>query len=58
MPDQDAGLSDWLQSELYRRRTLHFSGPLDDESTGHLAATLMTMDADGDAPTTSSAQPN
>ncbi|MBW3537027.1 MAG: ATP-dependent Clp protease proteolytic subunit [Actinobacteria bacterium] len=48
MPDQEASLSEWLQSELYRRRTLHFSGPLDDEAAGRLAATLMTMDADGD----------
>lgn len=41
-------MSEWLDSELYRRRTLQVAGDLGDETGSRLAAALMTMDAEGD----------
>ncbi|HUR47965.1 MAG TPA: ATP-dependent Clp protease proteolytic subunit [Acidimicrobiales bacterium] len=41
-------MRDWLESELYQRRTIQLAGVLADEVGGRLAATLMTMDAEGD----------
>lgn len=41
-------MSDWLDGELYRRRTVQLAGPLDDDTGARLAATLMAMDAEGD----------
>lgn len=43
-------MADWLEAELYRRRTLQLAGPLDAELGARLAAALMTMDAEGDEP--------
>ena len=48
MTDQRRGMADWLESELYRRRTLQLAGPLDSPTGARLAAALMTMDAEGD----------
>ena len=41
-------MSDWLEGELYRRRTLQLAGALTDETGARLAAALMTLDAEGD----------
>lgn len=41
-------MADWLEAELYRRRTLQLAGALDDEVGARLAAALMTLDAEGD----------
>lgn len=41
-------MRDWLDSQLFERRTLRLAGPLDDEKAGRIAAALMTMDAQGD----------
>lgn len=41
-------MSEWLEGELYRRRTVQLAGPLDDETGARLAATLMALDAEGD----------
>ena len=48
MTDRPLAMADWLEAELYRRRTLQLAGPLDDEVGARLAAALMTMDAEGD----------
>ena len=48
MADREMPMSDWLESELFRRRTLRLTGALDDEAAGRIAAALMTMDAEGD----------
>ena len=42
--------ADWLQEQLFQRRTVVLRGPLDDASAGLLAAQLMTLDATGDRP--------
>jgi len=42
--------SDWMQAELFERRTVMISGPIDDDVVGGLAAQLMTLDAAGDDP--------
>lgn len=41
-------MKDWLESELYKNRTLRLVGPLDDEAAARLGAALMAMDAEGD----------
>ena len=41
-------MGDWLESQLFEKRTLRLVGPLDDEKAGRIAAALMTMDAQGD----------
>ena len=41
-------MADWLEAELYRRRTLQLAGPLDDAVGARLSAALMTMDAESD----------
>lgn len=41
-------MGDWLESELYQRRTLQLAGVLDYETGSRIAAALMTMDAEGD----------
>ena len=48
MADREIPMSDWLESELFQRRTLRLTGALDDEAAGRIAAALMTMDAEGD----------
>lgn len=48
MTERSPSMSDWLETELYRRRTLQLAGTLDDETGARLAAALMTMDAEGD----------
>lgn len=48
MSERLPSMSEWLEGELYRRRTVQLAGPLDDETGARLAATLMAMDAEGD----------
>lgn len=48
MTDRGRSMADWLDEELYRRRTVQLAGPLDHETSARLAATLMAMDAEGD----------
>lgn len=48
MTERVPSMSDWLDGELYRRRTVQLAGPLDDETGARLAATLMAMDGEGD----------
>lgn len=48
MTERARSMSDWLEGELYRRRTLQLTGALDDQAGARLAAALMAMDAEGD----------
>jgi ATP-dependent Clp protease, protease subunit len=42
----------WVEADLFERRTLLVSGPIDDLTAGTVAAQLMTLDASGDEPVT------
>ena len=48
MSGDPPSMRDWLEGELYQRRTLQLAGVLDDETGARIAAALMTMDAEGD----------
>src|SRR5262249_39248730 len=43
-------LSAWLQEQLFARRVVMVSGPLDDAAASETAAALMALDANGDTP--------
>ena len=49
-PGATPGLShdEWLRLQLFQRRTVMLTGPLDDPTTSTLSMALMTLDADGD----------
>jgi ATP-dependent Clp protease protease subunit len=45
-----SGSPEWLREKLFERRIVLVTGPLDDALAAETAATLMTLDAAGDAP--------
>ena len=50
-PMADAGHPrSWMQRQLFDRRIVLLSGPLDDETGNEIGAALMTLDALGDGP--------
>jgi len=49
-PRDVAEVGDWLAQNLFSRRVVQLTGPLDDRAATDLAAQLMTLDALGDDP--------